>query len=117
MPSFINDGYHFRAVINPVNLIHDGMEFVYRPATANDIAEYQSKELKGKAAREAQAKILMDKVKSWKLPSGIECPTMTVDVLCNKLNPELFTRMFYVVMQWEAPDSGEECDLGNLEKN
>lgn len=120
MPSYIADGYTFAAGIKPLEHMHDGLEFKYRPVTPLEAARYtdEGSEGTGEEIRKVQAKWIMDKVQSWNLvkPDGSRAQISTSTLLDN-LHPALFQRIFEVVMGWEKPDYGQAPDLEAAEKN
>ena len=116
MPSFIPDGYVFHAGIKPIEGVHEGLEFHYRPVTPAELAEYQMKaeNLNGRELRRHKAKFLCEKVQGWRSPSvdgkpGPQIPNLSEDLLVdgdgkNTINIVLLSQIEDVVMWGAAPD-------------
>lgn len=123
MPSFISDGYVFHAGVNPVNGIHEGIEFDYRPMTPSEAAEYVSgeRDLSGAKLREHQAKKLVEKLQGWRARTvegvpGERLPQISLGVFTtgdsdgNVINTWLMSQMIDIVLYGAGPDYTSDKD-------
>lgn len=125
MPSFVSDGYTFRAGIEAEEGSHDGIVVFHRPMSPSETAEYNHEltGIGGKAARRIQAKWLMKKIVKWQMPDGSACPELEESLFIDGngkgeyLHSMLLTRIIGIVIWGDAPDYGEKCDLEEQIKN
>ena len=116
MPSFIADGYTFKAGIKAISDVHDGIEIEYRPMTPVDSAEFvfESENLDGKELREKQAEWLMKKVLRWQAVKPADGPRQRIPVLneailiggtkAGHIHPLLLSQLIDVVIWGSKPD-------------
>lgn len=128
MPSFFNDGYTFKAGINPIEMVHDGIEIVFRPSAPSDTADFLA-ETDGKTGtdlRRVHAKHLLRKVIKWDFKQagatkGQHPPELNESILVGdgamKIHSALLSRMISIVIWGDKPDYGDECNLEELSKN
>lgn len=116
MPSFIPDGYTFKAGINAEKGVHDGLEITYRPMTAADVAEYMQEidAADGKESREITAKWMAKKIIKFSMKDGSECPRVTPQVFLRHekgkpcLHQSLYMDVLNIVIWGAKPDYGDE---------
>lgn len=117
MPSFVTDGYVFHAGIDPIEGVHEGLEFSYRPMSPAETAEYinGADGLSGVKLRRFQAKKLCQKIQGWRSRTvGEKIPQLTEDILIGEegphINTVLLSQIVDVVIWGAAPDYTSDKD-------
>lgn len=116
MPTFIPDGYTFKAGINAEEGVHDGLEMTYRPMTPADIAEYmqQIDDADGKQSREITADWLAKKIIKFSMKDGSECPPVSSQVFLRHekgkpcMQQDIYMAVLNIVIWGTKPDYGTE---------
>ena len=121
MPSYIPDGYTKEAFISPSlqesngETFHDGLEFVFRPATRQEIVTLdaavkiasRNSDVDPSAAWAAESLInnfVASHVQSWSLKAADIHP-LAVDVkTIERMHPLLFSKLYGVVRGTRLPD-------------
>lgn len=114
--SYIADGYTQQAYLEPIERLHDGLRFSFRPVTVEESSEFLASLAGNTPKRQEQltARLLVKKVAGWNLlyPSGHANegkPVERTEANFLKLNRRLSSRLTNVVLGIEPWDEDPEA--------
>lgn len=98
--TYIPDGYTIRAGIEPVERLHSGLRFEFRPMTPRQVSQYLTEKTGATASQDKaiQAKFIENHVSEWNLTSGDgkQLP-VSKDAVLDHMNPAVSVELFEII--------------------